>query len=165
MADISKITIDSVEYNVKDATARDLINNLEGSAVGNADTLDGMHATEFASSGHTHSVASEAAAGFMSKADKSALNNLKTLVGETAVAEQITNAVNGKADSEHTHSASDISGTIPINKGGTGAANGATGLKNLLAAGGTILSEHQYGTLGDRDNLEPVKGRIFFVKA
>ena len=76
----------------------------------------------------------------------------------------------GAAADEHTHSADDItSGTVNIAriptitaaKGGTGATNGATGLKNLLAAGNTILSSYQYGTsLPAAGN----KGRIFFKK-
>lgn len=45
--------------------------------------------------------------------------------------------------------------------GGTGASDGATGLKNLLAAGPTVLSSHQYGTeLPDPGTV----GRIFFKK-
>ena len=44
----------------------------------------------------------------------------------------------------------------------TGSSNGATGLKNLLAAGNTILSSYQYGTtLPAAGNA----GRIFFKKA
>lgn len=63
---------------------------------------------------------------------------------------------------EHTHSANDItSGVLPMARGGLGSANGATGLKNLLAAGAMVLSENQYG-----DELpEPgIPGRIFFKK-
>lgn len=50
---------------------------------------------------------------------------------------------------------------IPVDKGGTGADNGADGLKNLFASGNTVLSAYQYG-----DQLpEPgVVGRIFFKK-
>ena len=46
-------------------------------------------------------------------------------------------------------------------QGGTGANNGAVGLKNLLEAGPTILSSNQYG-----DTLPDVgtPGRIFFKK-
>lgn len=63
---------------------------------------------------------------------------------------------------EHKHNASDINaGTLPVTRGGTGSANGATGLKNLLAAGNTVLSSYQYGT-----ELPPAgaSGRIFFKK-
>lgn len=50
---------------------------------------------------------------------------------------------------------------IPIVRGGTGATDGATGLKNLFAAGATVLSSHQYGdTLPDPGT----PGRIFFKK-
>lgn len=65
--------------------------------------------------------------------------------------------------------ASDIgakaSGAIEgVATGGTGSSNGATGLKNLFAAGATVLTEgtsYQYG-----DSLPPfgTKGRIFFKK-
>jgi hypothetical protein len=34
---------------------------------------------------------------------------------------------------------------VPVDKGGTGAANGAEGLANLLAAGAMVLSSHQFG--------------------
>lgn len=73
----------------------------------------------------------------------------------------------------HVHSANDItSDTLsvdrlpitPIAKGGTGAANGQDGMKNLLASGPMILSAYQCGTLEDRDKLSPVEGQIFFVK-
>lgn len=55
--------------------------------------------------------------------------------------------------------ASDLMGSVPITKGGTGATDGSTGLANLLAAGNMVLSAYQYG-----DTLpEPgVAGRIFF---
>lgn len=50
---------------------------------------------------------------------------------------------------------------IPIANGGTGSDDGATGLKNLFAAGITILSENQYGdTLPEAGTV----GRIFFKK-
>ena len=56
--------------------------------------------------------------------------------------------------------ASDLIGSVPITKGGTGATDGATGLANLLSAGNMVLSAYQYG-----DTLpEPgVAGRIFFL--
>lgn len=58
-------------------------------------------------------------------------------------------------------SASDLYGNVPIEHGGTGSDNGATGLKNLLAAGSTVLSSYQYGiTLP----AAGTKGRIFFKK-
>ncbi len=76
-------------------------------------------------------------------------------------------------DSEHTTagvwktvdkqvaSAQDLYGEVPMESGGTGANNGADGLKNLLSSGNTILSPHQYGdTLPEAGN----PGRIFFLK-
>lgn len=50
---------------------------------------------------------------------------------------------------------------VTIAQGGHGATNGATGLKNLLAAGGTVLSSYQYGTTLPAAGT---KGRIFFKK-
>ena len=57
--------------------------------------------------------------------------------------------------------ASDLMGSVPIEKGGTGATDGSTGLANLLAAGNMVLSAYQYGdTLPDPG----VAGRLFFKK-
>lgn len=57
--------------------------------------------------------------------------------------------------------AADLYGTVAMEKGGTGSTDGAEGLKNLLAAGNTILSSYQYGTsLPAAGNA----GRIFFKK-
>lgn len=55
--------------------------------------------------------------------------------------------------------ANDLYGYTPIANGGTGANNGATGLKNLFASGATVLSSHQYG-----EELPEVgtEGRFFF---
>lgn len=50
---------------------------------------------------------------------------------------------------------------ISMEKGGTNASDGATGLKNLFADGVTILSSYQYGdTLPEAGTV----GRIFFKK-
>ena len=52
-------------------------------------------------------------------------------------------------------------GALPLANGGTNASDGATGLKNLFAAGATVLSSYQYG------NSLPAAGtpgRIFFLK-
>lgn len=52
-------------------------------------------------------------------------------------------------------------GVIAMTSGGTGATDGATGLKNLFAAGVTVLSSHQYGdTLPDPGT----PGRVFFKR-
>ena len=54
-----------------------------------------------------------------------------------------------------------LSGIVPLTNGGTGATDGATGLKNLFAAGTTVLSSNQYGdTLPDASTV----GRLFFKK-
>ena len=82
----------------------------------------------------------------------------------------LTSADLGTSATGHEHDASNItSGTLAIERGGTGAGNGKDGLKNLLAAGHMILSDYQYGT-----SVPPVPetsaeraammGRIFFVK-
>ena len=47
---------------------------------GNADTVDGKHAADFATAGHTHAAATTAAAGFLSAADKAALDLLVSRV-------------------------------------------------------------------------------------
>ena len=50
---------------------------------------------------------------------------------------------------------------VPIEQGGTNSSDGAVGLKNLFAAGETVLSEHQYGdVLPAAGNA----GRIFFKR-
>lgn len=76
----------------------------------------------------------------------------------------------------HTHVAGDITGgaftieripTISMTKGGTGATNGADGLTNLLAAGATVLSYHQFGNKlpgEDGQAYTATPGRIFFKK-
>lgn len=48
---------------------------------------------------------------------------------------------------------------IAVNKGGTGATTGNAGLKNLLAAGATVLSSHQYGSTLPAAGTA---GRLFF---
>ena len=50
---------------------------------------------------------------------------------------------------------------VPIANGGTNSSNGATGLKNLFAAGNTVLSSYQYG---DTLPAAGTVGRIFFKK-
>lgn len=86
------------------------------------------------------------------------------------VTSNIQTQLNGKAASSHNHDAENITAgtlssdrlpTVPVAKGGTGSTNGATGLKNLFAAGNTVLSSYQYGTsLPSAGN----KGRIFFKR-
>ena len=57
--------------------------------------------------------------------------------------------------------ASDLMGSVPIAKGGTGATDGSAGLANLLAAGNMVLSAYQYG---DALPAAGVPGRLFFKK-
>ena len=54
-----------------------------------------------------------------------------------------------------------LGATVTIAKGGTGATDGATAIKNLLAAGATILSSNQYGTSLPST---ATAGRLFFKK-
>ena len=54
-----------------------------------------------------------------------------------------------------------LSGIVSLANGGTGATDGATGLKNLFAAGRTVLSSNQSGdTLPDASTV----GQLFFKK-
>ena len=55
----------------------------------------------------------------------------------------------------------DKADVISLENGGTNATDGANGLKNLFAAGATILSSNQYG---DTLPAAGTKGRIFFKK-
>ena len=66
-----------------------------------------------------------------------------------------------KTISTYRTSANDLYGVIPTEKGGTGADNGADGIKNLLAAGATVLSPNQYGDVLPQAGTP---GRLFFVK-
>lgn len=55
-----------------------------------------------------------------------------------------------------------IGSVVPITSGGTEAADGATGLANLFAAGTTVLSSHQYGSSLPLDVSD---GTLFFKKS
>lgn len=55
----------------------------------------------------------------------------------------------------------DVTGMVEMDRGGTGATNGAEGLKNLFAAGATVLSANQYG---DALPSPGTPGRVFFKK-
>lgn len=71
--------------------------------------------------------------------------------------------------SDHVHALpalTSCTGTLTLAKGGTGATNGATGLKNLFAAGYTMLSANQYGDDFPTGYVHSssTKGTIFFKK-
>lgn len=93
-----------------------------------------------------------------------------TVAGTPLNADTFNKIMSEFSKTGHGHAASDItSGTfsteripnISMSKGGTGATNGSDGLKNLLAAGPMILSDHQKGdTLPDAG----IPGRIFFLR-
>ena len=79
----------------------------------------------------------------------------------------LTSSDVGAASAEHGHDIGSINGIVPISQGGTDANNGQDGIKNLLAQGAMILSQHQYGdrtpTILDSEK-EKMIGRIFFVR-
>lgn len=83
---------------------------------GNADTVDGKHASDFASASHTHSAVTTSAAGLMSAADKTKLDGIATgankITVDSALSSSSTNPVQnkvintalaGKAASSHNH--------------------------------------------------------------
>lgn len=119
--------------------------------------LFATHAGQHASNGSDP--ITPASIGAIPAAQKGAANGVASLGGDGKVPAAQLPSVEVP---EHKHNASDINaGTLPVARGGTGSANGATGLKNLLAAGNTVLSSYQYGT-----ELPPAgaSGRIFFKK-
>ena len=63
---------------------------------GNADTVDGKHASDFALASDVIDLGTD-------------MLNLHTLVGDTSVAEQVSAAVSSKADTDHMHDIDDIS--------------------------------------------------------
>lgn len=81
-----------------------------------------------------------------------ALHDYNTETYETK--ENVETLLNNKFDKPNNN-------IVPIANGGTNASNGATGLKNLFAAGATVLSSHQYG---DTLPAAGTVGRIFFKK-
>lgn len=149
---------------------------------GNADTVDGYHASSFASSVHKHTkseitdfptslpanggnaatLGGQPASAF---ATTSSVSGLNTSIGTlNANLNALQTNLNGKADVIHSHSIENMSGILPVSKGGTGFDNGADGLRNLFASGETILTEgldYQYYTSLPEAGK---KGRIFFKK-
>lgn len=61
----------------------------------------------------------------------------------------------------HTHDASDVSGILSVEQGGTGANTTENALANLFAGGKAVLSSYQYG---DELPTAGTVGRIFFKK-
>lgn len=118
----------------------------------NSDTLDGKHASDFAS------------ASDMTTA-KSNIGELQTKVGDKSVSSQISTAIASKADTDHTHtksevglgnvdntadaeksvkyatsagSAASVTGIVDIEHGGTGANNAVDARTNLGAANNIV---------------------------
>ena len=81
-----------------------------------------------------------------------ALHDYNTKTYETKI--NVENLLNDKFDKP-------TDNIIPIANGGTNASDGATGLKNLFAAGATVLSSNQYG---DILPAAGTPGRIFFKR-
>ena len=135
---------------------------------GNADTVDNMHASDFATASDVEQLKTKVDSISLDAMGVTAtITELNYMSGVTS---DVQSQLNAKAESVHDHSASEITSgvfdadrlpMIVMNKGGTGAEDGATGLQNLFASGNTILSAYQFG-----DELpEPGnEGRIFFKK-
>lgn len=144
---------------------------------GNADTLDGKHASDFALASDLDFVVEDLKNSALAsdvnvlKSDVDTLkSNVGTLQSDISDVQSSLDGATGNIQEQlddksplvHEHSAEDItSGIFGFSRGGTGSASGATGLKNLFAAGNTIISSYQYG-----DSLPSAgtKGRIFFKK-
>ena len=107
----------------------------------------------------TYSAATQSAAGLMSAADKKKLDGIASGANKTTVDSSlsststnpvqnkvINSALSGKANSTHTHAASDItSGTLPVARGGTGASTVINAWNNLgfktLTSVGTLTRD------------------------
>lgn len=144
----------------------------------NSDTLDGKHASDFAS------------ASDMTTA-KSNIGELQTKVGDKSVSSQISTAIASKADTDHTHtksevglgnvdntadadksvkyatsagSAASVTGTVDFAHGGTGNTTRDLALTALFAGGGTetdanIVASGTYVLTTDTaSNLPPKPG-------
>lgn len=144
----------------------------------NSDTLDGKHASDFAS------------ASDMTTA-KSNIGELQTKVGDKSVSSQISTAIAGKADTGHTHtksevglgnvdntadadksvkyatsagSAASVTGVVGIEHGGTGNTTRDLALTALFAGGGgetdaNIVASGTYVLTTDTaSNLPPESG-------
>ena len=84
------------------------------------------------------------------KVVNAAINSLNTMIGDTPVSEQISDAI-----TDHDHSASDInSGVLAMENGGTDADNSVDALKNLVA-----------GNTGESLPAAGNAGRMFFLPA
>jgi len=94
----------SITGNYNDLINKPIIPTSLPAAGGNADTVDGKHADEFAMKIHGHNLADESIAGFMSTSDKIKLNNIA--IGATKVENSVTNGnikINGVENNVYTH--------------------------------------------------------------
>lgn len=85
-------------------------------------------------------------------------NASQSLTNVENALESLESEINGKLDTKFDKPTNNI---VPIANGGTGSSDGVTGLKNLFAAGITVLSSYQYG---DELPAAGTVGRIFFKR-
>lgn len=69
----------------------------------------------------------------------------------------------GAAATKHVHTSEDINGSIPMDKGGTGAQEASEGLKNLLEAGYMRLSSYQIVASVEDIPEDAPEGAVFFI--
>lgn len=163
----SSIGAAEAEHTHKQSEITDFPTSLPANG-GNADTVDNMHASDFAVASDFEQLKAQVESMSLSALGITAtVSELNHMSGVTS---GVQAQLDSKAESAHDHSASEITSGIidaerlpvaSMDKGGTGAEDGAAGLQNLFAAGNTIISAHQFGdVLPDPGNA----GRIFFKK-
>jgi hypothetical protein len=108
---------------------------------GNADTVDGKHAGDFASATDVEDLKSKLSGiSFDLESVTATAEELNYVKGVTS---DIQTQLDGKAPAIHNHAVDEIiSGTLPIEKGGTDASDASTARVNLGAA----AIEHEHST-------------------
>ena len=130
--------------------------------------LYGTLAVEKGGTGATTAAAALANLGITATAAE--LNKMDGVTATTAelnyvdgVTSNIQTQLNGKAKASHTHTVSDVSGTLPLSKGGTGATTAASALTNLGAASATDLEALLARIVAlEKQLLRPVVGEYWF---
>lgn len=121
---------------------------LPASITGDADTVDGKHASDFALDTHSHSAATTSADGFMSSADKTKLNGIAS--GANAYTHPNSGIAAGSYSRVKINAqghATEADGPVPVSEGGTGSttASGArTSLGITPANIGAAASAHSH---------------------